>query len=142
MSSSMSAIMDQGKYQMPQVVNRKTNAVDQAIEWAKELTEGIKSDEASLNTATRAAAREIHVPFSRLRSLLQPSRRPKTVDVGLWFGLRHALIAHLRRKAAALQARITYLETLGADEAEIRELRDLAQDFARRVERAAGPSAD
>lgn len=122
---------------MPNVTSRIPNYVDEAMQWAEELTQEAEKTDGNKQRATGKVARHVGMSFSRLRAFLQPSRRPKTVDAREWFGLRAALIAHLRAEAARIDARIEALERMGADEAQLQELHDLAEDFARRIQRVA-----
>lgn len=112
-------------------------AMDRAMRWAKELIEGVKGHDGTRSAATAAAARQCHVSVAQLRSLIQPSRRPKSLDVGLWFRLRDAYLAALRRRLAALQLEIEVIARLDAGDGSHHDLLRQAQALVDRIEDAA-----
>lgn len=126
---------------MPHLADRSLNAVEQAALMAQELTEGVQSDEGTKQSAARAAARRAGISFAVFRALLQPSRRPKYLDVGIWQRMRAAYLAHLRRKLVALQAEIVMAEALDAPDRATLDLLDDAKALVRKMESALGSSA-
>ena len=120
--------------------NQIENALDRATRWAKALTEGIATDDqdAPRATAARAAAGRCGVSVAQLRSLLQPSRRPKGLDVRVWLRIRDAYLAHLRRRLAALQVEIAAVERMDAADGRYHNLLDEAKALVSHIEDAAG----
>lgn len=84
--------------------------------------------------AAYAIATRHRIPQALVRALVQPSRRPKIIDVR-WYGrLWQAYLDSLRRQLAATELEIARVEALGASDGTIDALLDKATAQVRRIE--------
>src|SRR6185436_1716709 len=93
-----------------QFLNARDDAVSQTANIAAAFVAARKQD--ARNTARWQVARETTVSPARIKALLQPSRRPKTVDVGFFGRLTRAYLDYLRRRVGELETEIERVQTL------------------------------
>lgn len=116
-----------------------STGVDRACEIAKSFFNHCRGFHDTDADTVRAIARRSHLTVAEIRQLLQPSRRPKDVRLGVWGRLLGAYRRHLERELAALNAEIIRLEALDPDERAVAALLDKAKALVSEIEAAAPP---
>ena len=137
--------MHRGKYEMPQSSIQSLNHIEQTALWAREIyqeTKETSDEDIEPDELMRCAAGRCSVPFQKFRSFIHPSRRPKSVDVGIWQRVRRSYVAYLRRKLANLEAEVALVESLDPADGATLDLLDRARSLIRKIEEAAGSAAD
>jgi len=118
--------------------NRVLSAADTVVEAATHADYLVAAEMKSTGMGARDAAAAIatrhKVPPNLVRGLLQPSRRPKTVDHGWWMRLWWGYLDRLRQERAEIELRIARAEALGVDRDTVRALQDEMAALARRIE--------
>lgn len=114
------------------VGNRET-AVDRAVALTTRMIKLNRGQHGTEKAAIAATAWQCRVSQSVIRRFAYPSRRPKSVDLGLWERIRGAYFAMLRRQLAGIQTEIARVEHLDDPDGAIRRLLDEAEAVADRI---------
>ena len=98
--------MEYGRNQFQYGVREATRLVTELVN-AKRGTSG------GTHAAIRTVSVECNITAAQVRRLLQPSRRPKDVGLGIWLRITHAYRRYLLRQIAALEQELRVMEALG-----------------------------
>lgn len=118
------------------------SGVDRACEIAKSLFQHARGNHDTDAATVRTIARRAHLTPAEVRQLLQPSRRPKDVRLGVWQRLLGSYRAFLARELAALEDEIARLQFLEPDDAALQDLLHKAEALAGEVRAALPPQSD
>ena len=110
------------------------SGVDIAIGITQEFVGETRKAHGSDSKAIEDVAAASGVSRTIIRSLWQPSRRPKSIDFDVFERLRGAWLRHLRRQRQRIDNDIRRIEALGGDPHLVDELCAQAQDLVDRVE--------
>lgn len=122
--------------QFPSPYHPPASGVDRACELAKQLFTTARGHYDTDAEAIRAIARHSGLSPAEIRQLLQPSRRPKDVRLGVWSRLRGSYRRYLERQLATLEDEIARLDHLDPDDRALLDLLDRARALESKVEAA------
>lgn len=108
--------------------------VDRACEIARSLIHAAMGTHDTDHSAIQAVARTARLTPAVLRRFVQPSRRPKSVDLTVWERLVAAYRQYLRRRLAQLETEIAALEHLDPSERALLDLLDEARALVGQIE--------
>ncbi len=114
----------------------KDDGVDKAVNVASDFVTAMKgsNNAGSVEEAVRVVAHKSGIGQAFVLRLIQPSRRPKSVDVGIWSRLVHAYLKYLRLQHRELEIKIKLVESLArSDQAAVRDLLDEATALQDRI---------
>lgn len=113
------------------------STVERACDIARSLFNHARGHHDTDAATVRTIARRAHLTPAEVRRLLQPSRRPKDVRLGVWQRLLGAYRAYLQRELVDLQNEIARLDHLEPDDAALQDLLHQARALCREIEAAA-----
>lgn len=118
------------------------SSVDRACQIAKQLFQHSRGNHDTDAATVRTIARRAQLTPAEIRQLLQPSRRPKDVRLGVWQRLVTAYRRFLARELAALEDEIARLEHLEPDDAALQDLLRKARALCGEIETALPPQSE
>lgn len=117
-----------------QISDGATEGVERACEIAKQLITSARGQYDTEEQCLDAVARRARLTPSKLRQLIQPSRRPKEVGYSVWTRLCAAYRRQLERQLHALEDEIARLEICDPTDRAILDLLDEAKNLVRKIE--------
>ena len=121
---------------MAYVLNQNLNGtVEQAASLISELVAREEQKSGGKDAAAKTLSNRYRLPYGIIRALLQPSRRPKTIDACFWFRLHDGYLSYCRNQIYELQCEIERVERLGASDEPAKALVDKAQALIDRLKK-------
>ncbi|MEN6302215.1 MAG: hypothetical protein ABFD96_05780 [Armatimonadia bacterium] len=117
----------------PSPYHSPASGVDRACELAKQLFSTARGHYDTDAETIRAIARHSGLSTAEIRQLLQPSRRPKDVRLGVWSRLRGSYRRYLERQLAKIEDEIDRLAYLDPDDAADRDLLHQAETLVDKI---------
>lgn len=127
--------MSNGLYQSEKRIGGSgvARAAAVATEFVKEVKKG-DDDAGSVRKAATAVAKQSGIGKAFILRLVQPSRRPKSIDWDVGTRLVEAYLKYLRRQHRELEIKIKLVEALaGSDRASVRDLLHEAEALQNRI---------
>lgn len=116
-----------------QISDGATEGVERACEIAKQLITSARGQYDTEEQCLDAVARRAKLTPSKLRQLIQPSRRPKEVGLTVWTRLCAAYRRQLERQLHQLEDEIARLDDLDPDDAAVVRLLHDAENLAGKI---------
>lgn len=112
-----------------------SGTVEQASILAAELIAIAEQKIGGKDEATRALSAQCRLPYSFMRALAQPSRRPKAISATYWFRLYDGYLAYCRTQIRELEQQVERVERLGIADQHAADLVDKGQALVDRLKR-------
>ena len=116
-----------------QISDGATEGVERACEIAKQLINSARGQYDTEEQCLNAVARRAKLTPSKLRQLIQPSRRPKEVGYSVWTRLCTAYRRQLERQLHQLEDEIARLAACDPDERAVVDLLHEAEALAGQI---------